>query len=158
MLCGNSSQAKLRSLFGSDATLVHLRDLWRVCACAIASTGVFCKTFLSKAFRLSSGCTSVAGVADMLVASGEFSPSVSSRLAPRTHDRPSDLYSEIIGVACRALGGRPGQRLMTTRTRRRENLLNTLWIAPKLRQNRFKYRATPSIGSKKISVGLYVPL
>src|SRR5271166_3225449 len=26
----------------------------------------------------------------MLVASGESSPSVSSRLAPRTHDRPSD--------------------------------------------------------------------
>jgi hypothetical protein len=30
---------------------VHLRDLRHVCACAIASTGVFCKTFLSKAFR-----------------------------------------------------------------------------------------------------------
>src|SRR5271166_2819727 len=36
---------------GSDATLVHLRDLWHVCACAIASTGVFCNTFVSKAFR-----------------------------------------------------------------------------------------------------------
>ena len=36
---------------GSDATLVHLRDLWHVCASAIASAGVFCKTLLSKAFR-----------------------------------------------------------------------------------------------------------
>src|SRR5271166_6177838 len=35
----------------SDATLVHLRNLWHVCARAIASSGVFCKTFLSKAFR-----------------------------------------------------------------------------------------------------------
>jgi len=36
---------------GSDATLVHLRDLWHVCASAIASAGVYCKTLLSKAFR-----------------------------------------------------------------------------------------------------------
>jgi hypothetical protein len=36
---------------GSDATLVHLWDLWHVCDCAIASTVVFCKTFLFKAFR-----------------------------------------------------------------------------------------------------------
>src|SRR5208282_5791539 len=49
---------------------------------------------------ISSGCTSVAGVAGMPVASGESSPSVSSRFAPRTHDRRS---SEIIGVLCRSL-------------------------------------------------------
>jgi hypothetical protein len=59
-------------------------------------------------------------VAGMLVASGESSPSVSSRFAPRTHDRPSDP-AKTIGVVCRALGGRPGQRLMTTCARRREN-------------------------------------
>ena len=48
----------------------------------------------------------------MLIASGESSTSVCSRLAPRTQDRPSDPAS--IGVLCRALPGRPGQRLITT--------------------------------------------
>src|SRR5271165_4866200 len=47
-----------------------------------------------------------------------------------------------IGVVRRALGGRPGQRLMTTGTRPRESaLLNTFGYAPKLRQNRFKYNS-----------------
>src|SRR5208337_5551820 len=61
--------------------------------------------------------------------------------------RQTKRSSEIIGVACRALGGRPGQRLMTTCTRRRENLSNTLCIVPKLRQNRFKYSATLCVDS-----------
>ena len=44
-----------------------------------------------------------------------------------------------IGVVRRALGGRPGQRLITTGTRPRESaLLNTFGFAPKLRQNRIK--------------------
>jgi hypothetical protein len=30
---------------------MHLRDLWKGYTWGIASTGVFCKTFLSKAFR-----------------------------------------------------------------------------------------------------------
>jgi hypothetical protein len=30
---------------------MHLRELCHVCACAIASTGVFCKTFPSEALR-----------------------------------------------------------------------------------------------------------
>jgi hypothetical protein len=50
----------------------------------------------------------------------------------------------------RALGGRLGQRLMTTctpRTRKSAMLkLNTLGVAPKLRQNRFKYSATVGLG------------
>ena len=33
---------------------------------------------------------SLASVAGMLVASGESSPNVFSKLAPRTHDRPSE--------------------------------------------------------------------
>jgi len=40
------------------------------------------------------------GVTGMLVASGESSPSVSSRLAPSTHDRPSDPARSSCGVSC----------------------------------------------------------
>ena len=71
----------------------------------------------------------------MLVASGESLPNVFSRLAP--YARQAKRASEIIGVVRRALGGCPGQRLMTTCTRRREKSapLNTLGVAPKLRQN-----------------------
>ena len=77
----------------------------------------------------------MAGVAGMLVASGEFSPSVSSRLAPRTHDRPSDP-AEIIDVVYRPLRGPPGQHLMTyARAAVIIGAVNTLGIAPKLRQN-----------------------
>src|SRR5208283_4381052 len=47
----NSRESGCLRFKGSDATLVHLRDLWHDRACAIASAGVFCKTFLSKAFR-----------------------------------------------------------------------------------------------------------
>jgi hypothetical protein len=39
----------------------------------------------------------------------------------RPYARQAKRASEIIGVVRRALGGRPGQRLMTTCTRRREN-------------------------------------
>lgn len=42
---------KSKESFVHESTLVHVRDLWHVCACAIASAGFFCKTFLSKAFR-----------------------------------------------------------------------------------------------------------
>jgi hypothetical protein len=54
-----------------------------------------------------------AGVADMLVASGESS---TERLfkACAPYARQIKRSSEIIGVLCRALGGHPGQRFMTT--------------------------------------------
>jgi predicted nucleotide-binding protein len=50
---------------------------------------------------------------------------------------------------------------MTTCTRRRENLLNTPWIAPKLRQNRFKCSATqapPIPGLQKKTKEVEIPL
>ena len=55
---------------------------------------------------------SVAGVAAMLVASGESSPNVSPRFVPH-HARQTKRSGEIIAVVGRALGGRPGQRLMS---------------------------------------------
>jgi hypothetical protein len=69
----------------------------------------------------------------MLAVSGEFSPTSLQGLPP--YARQTKRFSEIIGVACRALGAHSRQRLMSTCTFRGENLLNTLWIAPKLRQN-----------------------
>ena len=82
-------------------------------------------------------CTAVAGVAGMLVASGEFSPNFlfkACRLVCRTDQAIQRGHR--CGVSCP--GGRPGLALDDTFVRRRENraLLNTLGIAPKLRQNR----------------------
>jgi hypothetical protein len=62
-------------------------------------------------------------VTGMLVASGESSPSVSSRFAPRTHDRPTDP-AKTIGVVCRALGGRPGQRGRSPALKNRQSVFD----------------------------------
>src|SRR5271166_2124492 len=70
-------------LKGSDATLVHLRDLWHVCACAVANTGV--PTILR--LHLGRWCCAHAGCE---VAKGKSSPNVSSSFALRRHDRPSN--------------------------------------------------------------------
>jgi hypothetical protein len=90
---------------------VHLRDVWLVCGCAIGqpwsllqdlpvqSIPMILRWYLGR-WRCQRA----------LVASGESSPSASSRLgrlAPRTHDQMK-RSSERSSV-CRALGGRPGQ-------------------------------------------------
>ena len=62
----------------------------------------------------------VAGVAGMLVAGGECSPGVVKACAP-VQRRQTKRSSQIIDALGRALGGRPGPRLMTIWARRRDN-------------------------------------
>ena len=74
--------------------------------------------------------------------SGESSQSVCSRLAP-PYARQAKRSTEIIGVVCRALGGRPGAAL-DDRADVKIAAVRYLGIAPKPRQNRIKYSKRPS--------------